>query len=354
MAATIRDVARRAGVSVATVSRVLNSSGPVRDSTRERVEEAIVALEYTPHGGARGLIMRRTTNLGVILPDLYGEFFSQVIRGMDQVARRSGYHLLVSSSHANRDEVEAALGAMRGRVDGLILMSPDIIMDDLTRALSAGLPVVLVNSAVQSNGRFDTVNVDNRGGAYAVVRHLAGMGHERIGFIGGPANNHDARERAEAYRRALADGGLERREEWEVTEDFTKSGGYRAARRLVGLGDLPTAVFAANDSMAVGAMSAFQESGLRVPEDVAVAGFDDLPVARYVTPALTTVHVDLLRLGERTMELLLLALKEDGGREARHEQVATTLAIRRSCGAPVPGSGMDSVREAEAHHFTQS
>lgn len=339
MVATIRDVARRAGVSVATVSRVLNSSGPVKESTRQRVEDAAAALEYTPHGGARGLITRRTTNLGVILPELYGEFFSQVIRGMDQVAQRAGYHLLVSSSHANRDEVEAALGAMRGRVDGLILMAPDIVADRLTGAVSAGLPLVLVNSDAKANGRFDTVNVDNRGGSYALVRHLASVGHERIGFIGGPPANHDAREREAAYRMALADGGLERREGWEVMEDFTKSGGYRAAKRLAELRDRPRAVFAANDSMAVGAMSAFQESGFRVPQDVAVGGFDDLPVARYVTPALTTVHVDLVRLGERSVELLMLALRGDGAHEPRHEEVETTLAIRRSCGAPKQGSG---------------
>ncbi|NIP82574.1 MAG: LacI family DNA-binding transcriptional regulator, partial [Gemmatimonadetes bacterium] len=219
MAVTIRDVARQAGVSVATVSRVLNSSGPVSPTTRARVEAVAERLEYVPHGGARSLITRRTTNLGVILPDLYGEFFSQLIRGMDQAARPSGYHLLLSGSHADDAEVAAALRAMRGRVDGLILMSPDITPSELVKVVPTGLPVVLMNSDVGENRRFDALDVDNRGGAYAMVRHLMAVGHERIGLIGGPPTNHDARERWEGYRSALEDGGIEPVSSWELESD---------------------------------------------------------------------------------------------------------------------------------------
>ncbi|HUG41637.1 MAG TPA: LacI family DNA-binding transcriptional regulator [Longimicrobiales bacterium] len=338
MSATIRDVAREAGVSVATVSRVLNGSGPVSDSARSRVERAARSLEYTPHGAARSLSTRRTLNLGVILPDLYGEFYSQVIRGMDSVTRKAGYHLLLSGSHADRTEVSAALRAMRGRVDGLILMSPDITPVELGQVVPATWPAVLVNSG-PTNGRFDTLNVDNAGGSTAVVRHLGALGHERIGLIAGEAQNHDAQERREGYGRTLAALGLERRPEWEVEADFTKQGGYAAAQRLAGLAERPTAIFAANDSMAVGALSALQEAGLRVPEDVAVVGFDDVPIARYVTPPLSTVQVDLQGLGRRAVELLLLALQEGAAHEPRHEVVGTSLVVRRSCGAPREGGG---------------
>lgn len=338
MAATIRDVARQAGVSVATVSRVLNDSGPVSRSARERVEEAAAALQYTPHGAARSLSTRRTTNLGVILPDLYGEFFSQVIRGMDTATRQAGYHLLLSGSHADEAEVSAALRAMRARVDGLILMSPEIPSEEICRVVPPGSPAVLVNSAV-ADDRFDTLNVDNRGGARAMVRHLAELGHGRIALIGGNESNHDARERRAGYREALREAGVEWREEWEVPSDFTKSGGYAAAQRLAALEYRPTAVFAANDSMAVGAMSAFQELGLRVPEDVAIGGFDDVPIARYVTPPLTSVRVDLAGLGARAVALLLAALKRDGSEASQHELAETTLVIRRSCGAPGGSSG---------------
>lgn len=339
MAVTIRDVARQAGVSVATVSRVLNSSGPVSPATRERVEAVAEELEYVPHGGARSLITRRTTNLGVVLPDLYGEFFSQLIRGMDQATRAAGYHLLLSGSHADGAELAAALRAMRGRVDGLILMSPDITPKELVKVVPTGLPVVLINTEVGENRRFDTLNVDNRGGAYAAVRHLVSMGRRRIGLIGGNPSNHDARERRAGYRQALADAGLEADRGLEVESDFTKAGGQRGARALLAVDGRPTAVFAANDSMAVGALSAFREAGLRVPEDMALAGFDDVPIAQYVVPPLTSVHVDLLRFGERAVETVVGALLDPSSHEPRHEVVETRLVIRRSSEAGNGGAG---------------
>jgi LacI family transcriptional regulator len=338
VAATIRDVAQKAGVSVATVSRVLNDSGPVSETTRERVEEAVMELQYTPHGAARSLSTRRTTNLGVILPDLYGEFFSQVIRGMDRATRLAGYHLLLSSSHADQDEVSAALRVMRARVDGLIVMSPDLSPEELTRVVPPGSPVVLVNSPGVSD-QFDTLNVDNRGGVRRVVRHLAELGHRRIGLIGGAPSNFDAWERRQGYREGLKEMGLDWRAEWEVTSDFTKSGGHAGGRFLSRVKERPTAVFAANDSMAVGALSAFQEAGLRVPEDMALVGFDDVPISRYVTPPLSTVHVDLTQLGERAVELLLGALREGKDHEPRHEVVDTLLVVRRSCGGRAAGVG---------------
>ncbi|MEJ2501979.1 MAG: LacI family DNA-binding transcriptional regulator [Gemmatimonadota bacterium] len=346
MAATIRDVAREAGVSVATVSRVLNDSGPVSDAARERVEAAANALRYTPHGAARSLSTRRTTNLGVILPDLYGEFFSQVIRGLDTTTRQAGYHLLLSGSHADEVELSAALRAMRARVDGLIVMSPEIDPEELLQAVPPGSPAVLVNSA-PADGRFDSLNVDNRGGAGAMVRHFVELGHERIGLISGDLSNHDARERRSGYRQALEAAGLEWRPEWEVEADFTKSGGYDAARRLVGLEDRPTAVFAANDSMAVGALAGFQEEGVSVPGDVAVGGFDDIPIARYVTPSLTSVHVDLFRLGARAVELMLAALEREPGEAPRHEVVRTALVVRRSCGASESRPATERGRKGE-------
>ena len=166
-----------------------------------------------------------------------------------------------------------------------------------------------------------------------MVRHFVSLGHQRIGLIGGRASNYDARERRTGYRTALEESGLEHRPEWEVEADFTKSSGYESARRLLENGDRPTAVFAANDSMAIGALSAIQEAGLNVPADVAVGGFDDIPIARYVTPALTSVHVDLTGLGERAVELLLMSIRGQGVRVPVHEVAPTELVVRRSCGA---------------------
>lgn len=342
MAVTIREVARQAGVSVATVSRVMNKSGPVSAATRERVERVAEALRYSPHGGARGLITRRTGTLGVILPDLYGEYFSEVIRGMDQATQRAGYNLLLSSSHEDRSEIEAAVRAMRGRVDGLVLMSPDIGAGELMDAVWPSLPVVLLNTDHSGAAGFHTINVDNYGGSYAMVRHLASLGHERIGLIGGSPGNHDARERRRGYEAALLEAGLEVRGAWHVESDFRKSGGWAAARVLMAGRERPTAVFAANDAMAVGAMSALQELGLSVPGDVGVAGFDDVPLARYVSPALSSVHVGNSELGARAVELVLGSLEREG-EEPRHEVVPTTLVIRRSCGSPLGVSSMEGV-----------
>ncbi len=359
-AVTIRDVAREAGVSVATVSRVLNGSGPVREETRQRVWSVAEALRYVPNQAARSLITRETRTLGVVLPDLYGEFFSEVIRGIDQGAQREHYHVLVSGSHDDWSEIEAAMRAMHRRVDGLVIMSPDIGAGTLRSALPAGLPVVLLNCAAQDR-EIPAINIDNRGGARAMVEHLLSLGRRRLAFIRGPERNHDAAERLAGYREALAAAGASAPPEWELPGDFTELGGYRAIGELLGGrgrgSALPDAIFAANDSMAVGALSALREAGIGVPDDVGVAGFDDVPIARYLSPPLTTVHVPIAELGARALEALLRAVRgrgagesseasgASGAREARstrRELVPTRLVIRRSCGAmgkvPVPAS----------------
>ena len=173
---TIREVAKAAGVSVATASRALNGLANVTLATREKIEQAAALLDYIPHSGARSLTRQRTDTIGVILPDLFGEFFSEIIRGIDQAAQASGYHLLVSSSHNERAEIEAALRTMRGRVDGLIVMSPDVDAAALVANLPDSTPVVLVNCAVR-DAAFHEIDVDNAGGMRAMTRHLLAAGH---------------------------------------------------------------------------------------------------------------------------------------------------------------------------------
>lgn len=326
---TIKDVARLAGVSIATVSRVYNDSHLVRGETRERVRQVAEQLGYSPHGAARSLITSRTHTLGVLLPDLYGEFFSEVIRGIDQAAQSQGYHLLVSSA---RDDLEAALRSMRGRVDGLIVMSPDLDAGASRRSLPERFPVVLLNCP-PSDAAYDSIGIANFEGAHAMVQHLAGLGHRRIAIIRGAEQNFDAAERLRGYRAALKELGLEQSATLELPGDFSEAAGYAAAQRLLGNGRRPTAVFAANDCMAIGALSAFRDAGLRIPDDIAIAGFDDIPMARYVDPALTSVHVDITALGERATVRLFSALREPSNRDLRRETLATTLVVRRSCGS---------------------
>jgi len=332
--ATIKDVAREAAVSVATVSRVFNESGLVSEDTRRHVRAVAERLRYWPNGVARSLITNRTHALGVLLPDLYGEFFSEVIRGLDLTARERGLHLLLSSSHSDHDGLVAALRSMRGRVDGMILMAPEIDGVECLEKSASSMPIVLLDPAIAADG-FDTISVGNADGARAVVLHLIGLGHRRIATVTGPLGNIDARQRLEGWRTALAEAGIAPEDELEVAGDFTEPSGYDAVARMLRLDPRPTAVFAANDYMAVGVIGALSDAGVRVPEDVAVAGFDDIALARYLNPSLTTVHVDAFRLGQRAVQLL--AGRDEPEGPPRHETLETTLIVRASCGSPAGG-----------------
>jgi LacI family transcriptional regulator len=340
MTVTIKDVARLAGVSVATVSRVLNASAPVNADTRSRVLEVTRQLRFSPNGAARSLSMRRTHALGVVLPDLYGEFFSELLRGMDQTAQRHQHHLLVSSSHHDRRGLAAAVRAMRGRVDGLVVMAPEVDAAVLADVLPGGVPTVLLNSAaVDIDVR--ALTVDNFGGATAMTRHLLSLCHTRIGFVAGAEHNADARERERGYHAAQREAGLPRHRELEVRGDFTEAGGWRGAQALLSLEPRPTAIFCANDAMAIGALSALSEAGVEVPRAMAVAGFDDIPVARFLNPPLTSIRVGIASLGERATALLLDSLAGRGTPGApspplpTREVLPTELVVRASCGAPL-------------------
>jgi LacI family transcriptional regulator len=323
-AATIRDVAAKAGVSVATVSRVLNGKNIVRDETSAQVLEAARSLRYVPNVAARSLSIRRTQTIGIVLPEMHGEFFSEVIRGVDVAARGHGYHILVSGSHSDVQEMMQMVDAMRGRVDGLMVMAPDVAVD----SLSDDVPLVLLNS---SDTQHDAITIDNFGGAREMMLHLTSLGHTRIAFITGPAQNADARERLRGYRqamRALSTKPI------EIAGDFTEGAGEAAALEIAAIRPRPTAIFAANDSMAIGALGALAGSGVRVPDDVSVVGFDDIPIARYVTPQLTTIGVDIGELGRRAFAVLAESIGHVTARQPRRERIPTTLVVRKSSGPP--------------------
>lgn len=332
MSVTIKDVARLAGVSVATVSRVLNASAAVTDETRTRVLRVARDLRFSPNGAARSLSRRRAGALGVILPDLYGEFFSELLRGIDRAAQHAAHSLLVSSSHHDARGVASAVRAMRGRVDGLLVMAPEVDPVALAEVLPDSMPTVLLNGPrVESHAQ--AIAVDNYGGAYAMTRHLSSLGHRRIGLIAGPSHNADASERERGYRAALDEGGVPHEQALVVRGDFTEESGWRGARELIALGARPTAIFAANDAMAIGALSALRAAGLRVPEDSALGGFDDVRSARYIDPPLTTVRVRISELGARAVEMVARVLGGARGTPGRRDQVVTHLIVRRSCGS---------------------
>jgi LacI family transcriptional regulator len=288
---TIKDVARQANVSVATVSRALNGHENVADAVRTRV--------------------------------------LAVARGIDQVARDHGQHLLVSSYHGNPQEQGEALGAMRGRVDGLLVMSPYAVdASPLANHLGQAQPAVLINSSLPDLDA-PTLTVDNRTAAAEMVQHLAETGRRRIAYIDGPADNFDARDRLRGYEKGLAAAMLGMRP-WVVQGDFSEASGHHAAQELLSAPQRPDAVFAANDMMALGFMFACQQAGVHVPEQIAVAGFDDIPLARYTNPSLTTMRVDIAGLGAQAMRMLLQQLSGDARNAVASEFLAARLITRKS------------------------
>lgn len=337
MSATIRDVARRAGVSISTVSRALNNSSPVAEDKRRLIYEAAEALGYAPHPAARSLQGKQTGAVGVLLPFVSGEFFSELLNGLDGAAQELGLLLLISTSHRRHDDFRKAVGALDKRVDGLVVMAPELGAAAAASLARPGTPVVFVNTRAEGVAG-DTVNFDNAGGAAALTRHLIGLGHRRIAHVRGREEAWDAGERARGYREAMAEAGLGA-EALEIEGGYTREAGHAAAQTLLSLTPRPTAVVAANDYCALGVMGALREAGLSVPADVSVCGFDGLTSGQFTVPTLTSVRVPIREIGAQAVHRLAEQLAAPDGEAApRHEVVPVTLVARDSTSAP-PGVG---------------
>ncbi len=298
--ATIRDVARVSNLSVASVSRALNGHVNVHPDTRARVVAAATKLGYVPNAAARSLSTARSNAIGVVLPDLHGEFFSEIMRGMDRAASLHGYQLLLSNMHADNEMAAHAIRAMRGRVDGLVVMAPQLAAADLAGTLPVGLPAVLVNTPDGNNCH--NLRIDNARGAALAVTHLLNVGCRDIIHISGASDNIDGRERRIGFCDAMARHAPQL--SVRVMEgDFQDSAGEQIVQQLLSEHVAFDAIFAANDMMALGAMRALREAGISVPEKVAIVGFDDIPLARYLS--LTTLRVDMVGVGARVIERIL-------------------------------------------------
>ena len=319
--ATIRDVARRAGVSVASVSRALNGHENVTPFLRARVEEVARQLHYVPHAGARSLSMARSNTIGVVLPDLHGEFFSEIVRGMDREASRRGLHLILSNQHGQGDDAAQVLRAMRGRVDGLIVMAPELPERVLTDILPSSLPTVLINSCAGGENR-PRLCIDNQVGVAAIVDHLVDCGCRRLAHIAGPSTNLDARGRADAFTDSVARRGVDG---LIMPGDFSEESGASATAALLALPNPPDAIFAANDMMAIGCLLALRAAGIAIPGKIAVAGFDDIPLAKYLD--LTTARVRIVDIGVRAL-IRLAAMIEGEAPCADSELFAPELVVR--------------------------
>lgn len=334
MTVTIRDIAREAGVSAATVSRVLNEATvayPVARETRQRVLDVIERHHYRPNQLARGLLQRRTGVVALIVPDIANPYYPELSRGLEDVARESNYRIMFCSTDRDPDTARAYTDALlTRRVDGIVVAGGGDEVQ-LTREIVEPYQTQVVCIGRRTS-EFSSVRVDNEGAARTAVEHLIRLGHRRIGMVAGPAESTTVHDRIRGYRAALAAHGLDRDDDLIKPGYFTEAGGYDAAQQLLS-GPAPTAIFAANDRMAIGVLAVATDRGLSVPKDLALVGFDDVPMASYLRPALTTVSVSSLQLGTEAMRLMLGLL--GGSTRRRRVLVKTSLVIRESCGASV-------------------
>ncbi|MGH9384443.1 MAG: LacI family DNA-binding transcriptional regulator [Vicinamibacterales bacterium] len=331
-AATIKRVADRAGVSIATVSRVGADPRAVSDELRLRVQEAALALNYRPSRAARTLRGRTSQAVGVVIPDLENPFFTAVVRGIDLVLQAAGYTLLLANSDEDAARERKILETLRAEgVAGIIFVPINSARDAYRDVLAPPLYTVAVDRS-PSNLRPDLVTVDNVEGTRIGVAHLLDMGHRDVALLGGPSRHSTAKERERGYEQALREAGRPIRPELVYYGDFREGGGYDGMKALIALTRRPTAVFVANNLMTLGAFRALHEAGIRIPEEIAVVGFDDMPWATSLNPPLTAVSQPSQEIGSAAADLLLDRIARLD-RAVRHLILETKLVVRASCGA---------------------
>lgn len=329
---TIREVALRAGVSPSTVSHIINNTRFVAPETRERVLAAMAELNYRPNVLARSLRRGETRTLGLILPDSANPFFAEVARAIEDAAFRAGYNVILGNTENDlaREQVYVDVFVQK-QVDGLIFVATGDQSPSLEELLRLELPVVVVDRQLPGL-QVDSVLTNNLQGGLLATRYLLSRGHRRIGCLTGPSHLTPSAERVVGYRQALAEARLAIDEQLIRRGDFHPHSGYTLTYELLCLDQPPTALFVCNDMMALGALRALTEAGLRVPADCAVVGFDDIELASYANPPLTTIRQDKAALAATAVKFLLERIA-DPGLPARTHLVATSLVERQSGGA---------------------
>ena len=331
---TIRDVAKTAGVSVSTVSRVLNDKDDVAPETYEKIQRVIETLGYTSSLAAKGMRSRRTNVIGLTMPDVGDPFSIQVMKGVNQAIREFGYDLIVytggnSTTHTWPIHEQQYVSLLNGSItDGIIVVAPT------ATTFSTTYPLVAVDPHPEST-EFPSVIATNRAGGLAVMAYLISLGHRRIGFIGGRTDLQSALRRLEGYKAGLCQANLPIDPELIQPGDFTRQAGYTGAQKLLSLSNPPTAIFAANDQSAIGVIEAAQEAGVRVPEDLSVVGFDNIPEASYINGGLTTVDQFIDKMGYMAVEMLVNLIQNNPMESSLH-RVPTQLIVRNTCRAIEP------------------
>lgn len=329
---TLEMVAQAAGVSPSTVSRILNGTAAVTDDKRRAVDEAIARLGFVPNPVARGLAGGRTLSVGVVTQAIDSPFYGVALRGIEDTLDKAGYSPLFVSGHWNALEEGRCIEMLRARrVDGIVVLDGRLA-DSALRACARALPLVVTGRVLKAANLF-SLHFDNFEGARQATAHLLGLGHQRIAFIAGDAAHPDALERERGYRAALEAAGRPFEPALVVPGLFHEEGGRAATERLLEARQRFTAIFAANDQMAVGACLALHRQGLRVPQDVSVVGFDDLLASRHTLPPLTTVHQPAYEMGQLAAQAMLQMLQ---GERPDMQMPAPRLVLRESTSPPAP------------------
>lgn len=327
---TIRDVAKAANVSTSTVSHVINDTRFVKPDTRERVLQAMKELKYQHNRLASSLRNRKTHTIGVLVPNSANPYFAEILAGIEAACYEQDYHIIMGNANDDPEREQSYLQVLLSRqVDGILLISTGAFENSIRLLSENKTPVVMVDRSTELT-TVDEIFTDNHRGGYLATEYLLSLGHRRIACVTGPSFLTPSSARVQGYRDAFTSANLKSCDDWIVTGDFQHKGGYDAAQRLLQLDEIPTAIFACNDLMAVGMISALQGAGLRVPYDVSVIGYDDIPLASYANPRLTTIAQPARELGHLAVERLLQRFN-DPDAPARHEMLPVALVERDSC-----------------------
>lgn len=332
MTPTIKQIAIKANVSIATVSRALNNDVRVTDKTREKILQISNDLNYKPNLVARNFVKKTSYAIGLILPDISDEFFTDIIRGVDEITYKNGYYTIVASSHRHHTLADSiATFSQTGLVGGVILLM-SAMTDDLKNILDqANIPVVLIGAGKQERD-FDIVTIDNYQGAFNATEYLIKKKKfKKIAHITGPAENYDAYLRKKGFIDACKKNGVSINKSFIIDGNFTIDSGYHGFIQLYGLPEKPEAIFAANDMMALGCYDAANYFNVKIPDDISLIGFDDIFMSKYINPSLTTVRVQIEEVGKRAAGLLIERLNNPNGKAHSLIKIPTELIIRNSC-----------------------
>jgi LacI family transcriptional regulator len=333
---TIREVARAAGVGISTVSRALNNSGPVHTDTKEKILRIAIELGFRPNAVAKSMVTRSTGTLGLLIPDLRNPYFPAVTRGVEDMAARHGFTVMLGNSDNDPTrEWKFIRTLLDKQVDGIILISTAVDIALVRQIIEAGTPICSMD--VGHSGLADVVRVDQSEAARQATRHLIALGHRRIAHIAAPSWTRTGRERMQGYRTAMSEAGLSISSTLIQSGNWLDGSGSQAARELMAQAIPPTAIYAANDLMAIGAMVWLTEHGFRVPADVAVMGHGNVPFSALVTPPLTSMAESEYQVGELAAEMLIQRRSGTYTGPNRVRTLPHQIVIRKSCGAELKG-----------------